>query len=325
MADLESAVYEILAISTPIFILIGLGYVAVRGAMFSRADVRVLGGFVINFAVPAMLFKALSQRAFDEILNVNYLVAFAIGSLFAAATGLLMARHLQKRGFQSSVIVAMGCSMSNSAFIGFPVAVQVVGPIASVAMALSMLVENLLMLPLMLALADFASDRGKSALHTVLTTLGRLVRNPMIVAIALGFAVSLMDLKLPAPLLRAVDMLSLASGGIALFVIGGNLAGIVVKGMVPDVGMVAFGKLIIHPLAVMLPVLLFPGIDPSLQAAAVIFAGVPMLSIYPIIGQRYGMESLCAAAMVATTVISFITISLMIWLVTRIGLVAGVG
>ena len=56
-----------------------------------------------------------------------------------------------------------------------------------------------------------------------------------------------------------------------------------------------------------------------------IFAGVPMLSIYPIIGQRYGMESLCAAAMVATTVISFITISLMIWLVTRIGLVAGVG
>lgn len=317
--------YEILAISTPIFILIGLGYVAVRAALFSRADIRVLGAFVINFAVPAMLFKALSQRAFDEILNVNYLVAFAIGSLLAMAVGLLMARYVQKRGFQGSAIVAMGCSMSNSAFIGFPVAVQVVGPIASVAMALSMLVENLLMLPLMLALADASGERGRSVRHTIASTLGRLVRNPMIVAIALGFAVSLADLGLPSTLLRAVDMLSLASGGIALFVIGGNLAGIAVKGMVPDVGMISFGKLVIHPLAVMAPVLLLPGIEPSLQAAAVIFASVPMLSIYPIIGQRYGMESLCAAAMVATTVISFVTISLVIWLVTTMWLVPAGG
>ncbi len=46
-----------------------------------------------------------------------------------------------------------------------------------------------------------------------------------------------------------------------------------------------------------------------LKQAAVINASMPMFSIYPLISQKYGYQDLCAAAMVATTVISFFTIT----------------
>ena len=58
---------------------------------------------------------------------------------------------------------------------------------------------------------------------------------------------------------------------------------------------------------------------------AVTLACVPMLSIYPIIGQKYGQEGLCAAALVATTAASFLSISAILWLIETSGIFAGHG
>jgi hypothetical protein len=49
-----------------------------------------------------------------------------------------------------------------------------------------------------------------------------------------------------------------------------------------------------------------------LQVAAVLFACAPMMSIYPIMGQKYGHEGLCAATLLAATVTSFFSISSML-------------
>ena len=96
--------------------------------------------------------------------------------------------------------------------------------------------------------------------------------------------------------------------------IGGALVGLHVKGMRRDVCAIALGKLLLHPLAVGLMVWFVPPADPALRAAAVVFAGVPMLSIYPILAQKYGFEGFCAAALLLATVLSFATISGLLWL-----------
>ena len=59
--------------------------------------------------------------------------------------------------------------------------------------------------------------------------------------------------------------------------------------------------------------LLLPPIDPALRVAAVVFASVPMLSIYPVVAQKYHLEGLTAAALLVTTVASFLSISLLLW------------
>lgn len=69
------------------------------------------------------------------------------------------------------------------------------------------------------------------------------------------------------------------------------------------------------PLAVYVTLLILSFNNPILQQAAVINASMPMFSIYPLISQKYGYQDLCAAAMVATTVISFFTITGLLWII----------
>lgn len=313
---------DILAITTPIFVLIAVGFGAVRTGLFSTADVRALGRFVIQFALPALLFKTLSQRSFGEIMNLRFLLAYLLGSLLACVAAALFARYAKKHAPLSAVFVGMGSSMSNSIFLGLPIALQVIGPVASVIVALVVMVENLLMLPLLLAAAESLGKPGLGLLPALRRIFERLLKNPLVIAISAGFAASLLELAIPAPVARAIDLLSVTSAGLALFVVGGNLVRIPVGGLLGDVGLISFAKLVLHPAAIVLALWLVPGVDPAYQAGAVLVACVPMLSIYPIFGQQYGLESLCSAALVATTVASFITVALWIWAVGQAGLLA---
>ena len=141
-----------------------------------------------------------------------------------------------------------------------------------------------------------------------------LARNPMILAILAGVALSALGLKLPLPAARAIELLGSTAAPVALFYIGGTLAGLKVKIAAGDIGLIVAGKLLLHPLLVYLAFLALPLDGAALQTAAVLNACMPMMSIYPILAQKYGQEGLCAAALVATTVTSFFTISGFLWL-----------
>lgn len=307
---------EILAITGPIFIVIGLGFLAVRLEVFTKPDVRVMGKFVVNFALPALLFKALSQRSLADVMSPSYMIAYGLGSLLVLTGGLCLAHFVQKKNLQRSALMALGMSFSNTGFIGYPIALQAVGPAAAeVALALALVVENMMILPLTLILAESGANKGngKKLSALVRAVFISLFKNPMILAILAGAGFALLEIRPPEPLKRAIDMLALASGPVALFVIGGTLVGLRVRGMLPRVSQIAFGKLILHPLAVLLLFLLLPPVDPALRLAGVILASAPMLSIYPILAQKYGEEGNCAAALLATTVTSFLTISGVLW------------
>jgi len=186
----------VLSITAPIFILIGLGFFSARIGLVSREQARGMGAFVIHFALPALVFKALAERSLGEVLNWPYLGAYALASLSLFGFGLLLARRWRGQSLSQSAILAMGMSVSNSGFIGYPIAVMVIGPTAGLAMALGMLVENLLMVPLALALAEAGQQQGRG-LTVLRETVRRLLRNPLIIAIVLGLAMSLSGLRLP--------------------------------------------------------------------------------------------------------------------------------
>jgi malonate transporter and related proteins len=306
---------QTLAITGPIYLVIALGFLAGHFAVFSKADMRVLGSFVVKFALPALVFTALSQRPVNEILNVRYMLDYAVGSLVVMLIAFAWGWWRQGKSFTLSALCGMGMSSSNSGFIGYPIAVLVVGPgTAAVGLAMCMVIENLVMIPLTLAMADSGESRAGKWHRIVLQSLGQLARNPIILAMLGGFGVALLGLPMAGVLARTINMLAMSSTAVSLFVIGGVLVGLSVKGMRRDVSAIALGKLLLHPLAVGLMVWLLPPADPKLRAAAVVFAGMPMLSIYPILAQKYGFEGFCAAALLLAVVLSFATISALLWL-----------
>lgn len=303
----------ILAITGPIFILIAVGFAAVRLRVLATTDMRALGVFVINFALPALLFSAMSAGSVTQTLRLDLLLPYALGSLAVVGLVVALAMTVLRRKLQMAAVLAMGMSVSNSAFIGFPIAQQLSPGTASAALAVYAMVEALIMFPLLMALAELGGGGGRwpVVLRGIVLSLAR---NPMILAILAGVALSLAGLTLPLPAARAIELLGSTAAPVALFYIGGTLAGLKVKIAAGDIGLIVAGKLLLHPLVVYLAFLALPLDGAGLQTAAVLNACMPMMSIYPILAQKYGQEGLCAAALVATTVTSFFTISAFLWL-----------
>ena len=315
---------DILAITGPIYITIALGYVLTRRGLFARADMRVLGQFVINLALPALLFNALAQRKLGDILNGRYMLVYAIGSLATMGLGLLWARRGARQDATVSVFYAMGMCCPNSGFVGYPIALLVIGPVAGVMLGLNMIVENLLLIPLLLALAESSTGSG-GRWHTVLRqSLVNLARNPMVLGLAAGFAVSALGWQMPSPVARTVTLFAQASAALSLFVIGGSLAGLHIAGLRKPVAQIAIGKLLLHPAAMLAALLLCEAagmvpMDPALRIGVVLAAASPMLGIFPILAQRHGHDGLAAAALLGTTVGSFFTISALLWVFRQVG------
>jgi len=304
-------VLQILSITLPIFILIGLGFFAVRFEVISREQIRGLGSFVITFALPALVLKAVSDSPFQEVMNWQYLLAYCAGSLIVYLLGLLFALRVRREPLDTGAISALGMAVSNSGFVGYPIVAMLLGPAAAIGLALNMLVENLLIIPLSLILAEAGRQQG-SAAKVLRETAKRLAKTPLIIAMLVGLLLSLLEARLPAIPGKVVDMLASASAPVALFVIGGSLYGLKLHGLFAELRMIAVCKLLLHPLAVFLLFSLLPDVDPVLRVAGVLFASAPMLSVYPIFGQRFGVEGRCAAALLFTTLMSFFSISLLI-------------
>ncbi|WP_408596574.1 AEC family transporter [Limnohabitans sp.] len=304
---------NILTITAPIYLSIGTGYVATRSGFFSKLDMQVFGRFVLNFALPAMLFNALSLRDFQDVLHPRYLLAYALGSVMTFAIGFAMWRYGRRESLTLSALVGMGVSCSNSGYVGYPILLQILGPEAGVGMALTLLVENLIIIPLGISLADSGEAQHASWQHTVLASFRRLLKIPMLWAIVGGFVFSMMGWHLPEVLFKAVNLFALTCVGIALFVNGGSLVGMHVVGQMQSVAGIALCKLCLHPVLVGVMLWTFGGMDVSLQIAGVLLASMPMMGIYPILGQRHGQEGFCAAALLVTTVASFFSISLLLW------------
>lgn len=306
---------DILAITGPIYLCIAAGFLATRAGIFSKPDLRVFGKFVLTFALPALVFNAIAQRPLRDVMHFDYLLAYGLGSLVVLAGGYLWARYVNRSVPSYRAYFAMGMCCSNSGYMGYPVTALVLGPIAAVALALNMVFENLVKLPLLLTLADRSENPARGHWLTGLKTMVMgWVRTPLLAVIPVALLVSAMGWTLPGPVARTVTLFSQVTTGLALFVIGGALVGLQLKGKRRLVAHIAVGKLLLHPLCVFLAfTFVVPIADPQLRTAALLFASMPMLGVYPILALKHGHEEVSAAALLATTLGSFFTLNGVLW------------
>ena len=294
---------NVLSVTSPIFLVVALGFAAVRSGLIGPGDARAIGGFVLRFAMPALIFNALSRRPLAEIADARLLGAYAGASLIAfAASFALFARGGRAR----AAMRALGGAAPNSGFVGFPIASLLIGPKATIALALCLIVENVLTIPLALALAESGSAARKLRPREL---LGRLARNPLLIAIALGVVASLADLAPPLAVGRAIDLLAAAAPGAALFAIGGGLVGLDFRADIGEIAPVAAVKLLLHPFAMLALVRLAGAGDPEVARAMLVMASAPAFSIYPLICRQFGQERAGAAILLIETALAFPTMS----------------
>ncbi|MFC6673366.1 AEC family transporter [Marinobacterium aestuariivivens] len=303
---------EIMATTAPIFMLIALGFAAVKTTLMPQDAIPGLGRFVLYFAMPALIFSTLGTMEFSEVIDPAYMLIYGGGSVLALALGILVSKTLLRNDLKGSGVKGIGISISNSAFFGYPVLLLVFDHPPTNAFAMCLIVENILILPLALVTIEYSIGRqnGTTLVEAWRAVLSRVLRNPLIIAIAAGISASAVDLQLPGVFEQSLQMLARTAATLALFVVGGSLVSASLRGNLGEIGTVVAGKLVLHPLLVSLMIWLVPGLDPQLKVAAILMAAMPMMSIYPIIGGNYGYRNLCSSMLLATTVLSFATISI---------------
>lgn len=315
----------VLGIVAPVYLAVAIGFIAVRTGLIPAESLTALGGFVVKVALPALLFGALTSRHITEVVQPGYLLAYAAGSLLAMAFGYLAMRSISRRADLPSrairlrsAYVAMGAGTSNSGYVGFPVLQGALPSVAAPAFGMNVLVENFLTIPLGMALAERAAGGHASRARLVRDTALRLLTTPMIVAIIAGTVWSLLRIPVPSVLAGTVTLFAQATTALALFVIGGTLVGQSAKGNIAAMTPLVVGKLVVHPLAVagavyvvvaLAPHLGIPPLDPRLQAAAVISAAGPTITIFPILAARHGEAAIMSAAAFVCTLCSLISLT----------------
>ena len=325
----EGALLDLLSITLPIFLLIALGFGAVRLDVVNAEFVRGLGFFVLNFAMPALILHAFLAQDLHQTFNASFILVYGAASLILFALLWALFRVALRRDRSLAAMATLGGVSSNSGFVGFPVASLAVGAPGLSALPMAMLVENVLIIPLALGLAEAGQQQGKPLLTLVRDTLLRLARTPLLIAIVVGAFLAFVQFRPPAFLATTIGMLADASIACALFTVGGTLALLRSASIAGDVAMIAAAKLILHPLAVAAGFWLLGGIPTPLAAAGIIMAASPMLTVYPIFGQRFGLGPLCSVALLVTTTASFVTLTVVLWLLlgdsSPAGVAAGAG
>ncbi|MBW6506543.1 MAG: AEC family transporter [Rhodobacteraceae bacterium] len=298
----------VFALTLPIYLLIALGFVVAKVGYVARDDMRAIGRVVLRVAMPALIFVALARAPLAETLRWDFMAGYTAGSLVIFAAGFALALGPLRRSMPQAALEALGMSCSNSAYLGMPVAAILVGEVALQAFAMAMLVENILILPLAVVLAEASGGGGRMAALT--RTLGGMARNPLLMAVLAGVAASLTGLVLPSAVMGVLGMLAPVAAPVALLVIGSAVADLPPAGVeLGAVARVVLGKIVLHPLAVLAGLYLFGPPAPALLISGVLIASVPMMSTYALFGLRWGNEAMSASALIVATVVSFLTVS----------------
>ena len=177
-------------------------------------------------------------------------MGYLLGSLSVLILGYVFSRFMWKASPISSTFDATGMACANSGFVGYPILVMTLPAIAPTALALNMVVENLVIIPLVLLLAEYASAPTQNRRSMLKLVFHRIGTDPIVLAMAVGILFAISDLSLPTFTSNAIDLIAQSSIAVSLFVIGGTVAGTALKTVGKRVISVVIGKLIFLPFAV---------------------------------------------------------------------------
>lgn len=299
-----------LGIIAPIFLAIGLGYLCTYFRLVSSATLRGMGRYILLIALPAIIFEALTAKPLDAHFDVIYCVGFALGSALSFAIGIALSK-IRKQDNTTAILNGFGQSFGNSAFVGFPILLACLGENGNIYFSLNTLIENLLIIPCFLLMADLATSKKAHPLVLLKQIFFNLFKNPLFIAVLLGLVVAFLRIPIPAPVHRTIQLFGHSGPALALFVVGGSLVGLRLRGCMGDIAQVTIGKLLIHPLLVLATLYFFGA---SIEA---IFAGVLMSSImtassFSLFGAVYGQQRRCSAIILSTTIVSIFTLTAVI-------------
>ena len=286
----------------PLFLVMGLGYIARCTGAISRTDVPKINKWAFRFFMPVMLFYNIYTSDLSAAVQPKLIAytAACVLVLYGLSFGFVMLAEKQddKRG-----VMIQGLYRSNFVIMGIPLAAQLVegadlGPVV-ILVAVVIPMFNVLAV-ITLEMFNGTKPRAGKMLLDVL-------KNPLIIGIATGIVVQLSGIKLPTAVESAANMIGKAGSPLMLFLLGAFFE---IKGVgthKKQLAVVCVGRLVIVP-AIFLTLAVLCGVrGVELAAMIAIFGSPTAISSFTMTQQMGGDAALAGDIVIFTSALSCIT------------------
>lgn len=264
-------------------ILVGM-FVGRKGILGDNAR-QVLSALTFFVASPALLFETLSKARLHEVFAAPLLVA-AVGAIATAALFFIIVRFLLKRSVPESLMSSMSASLANSANLGIPIAVYVLGDASYVAPLL--IFQLAFFTPLFLMALDSTTSSHRT---TPLRFAVMILKNPMIVGSALGLVVAGTGWQVPPLILQPIHLIGGAAIPAMLMAFGMSLNGSrplqAAQGRRVDALLASAFKLIVHPSIAYVFARFALGLEGQALFAVVVTSALPTAQNVFVAASRY--------------------------------------
>jgi predicted permease len=298
----------------PFFALIGLGWWAGRIRFFPEIATEYLTRFVFYFALSAMLFRFAAELSLAKIFDPVFALAYLTGciAIYALVFGVAL---LRRTTLAEAAIEAQCGIIGNTGFLGVPLMIALIGPIAAGPM-LMVLTIDLIVFSSLITLIITLSKEGALG-WGVFKRLGiGLVKNPMIVSMGAGIAWSATGWPLPGPAVDFLTLLGAAATPAALFAIGASLASRSAE-RVSVALWLSFAKLVLHPAAVAFAALVLIPVERQAAGVMIAAASLPVAGNVYMLARHYGVApQRVSASILISTAFSILTVTLVIGWIT---------
>jgi predicted permease len=303
----------ILAVTVPFFALILFGYVAASRRWVPPESVPAFNGFLLYFAVPAMLFRFAAHTPFHEIVNGRFFLAWSLAGVLVLLVVTLVAWRALHESGRNAAFLGLTSAVSNSGYLGVPLIVALMGERAAAPVILSIVADLVVVGSVGLLVAEMDGATGRGWKQDLRDGAIRIALNPFVVSMLLGAAFSGLGWTLIAPLDGIVKLLADSAGPCALFAIGVSLVRPDAKLRSPTLALPVIAKLLVHPLAVWAAMRGF-AIEGFTARAAMLTAALPSAGWVFIFATRYEADAgRVSATILLTTAIAFATFSALAW------------
>lgn len=291
----------------PVFLVAALGYILGKTL---KIDGKSVSRVALYGLTPALVLNSLSTANIMPSEFLVIVVSAATLITIMIGLGLLAARFLGlPKG--AAAAVTIGAGFMNAGNYGLPVTLFALGQggfdRAVIFMVVMSVATN--------SLGVFVCARGRGGTKEALRSV---VGMPALYAAILGMLMQMFGWQLPLALARPVEMLSSAAVPMFLVVLGIQLSTVKAQpGFLKAISLTTFLRLIVSPLIALGFTALF-GIGGITQKAIILEAAMPCAVNSAILAAEYDTEpELASSNVMATTVLSIITLTIVIILIMR--------
>ena len=301
----------------PLFILILLGFLAVKLGRWQKTVTDSLTKFTFYIAFPIMLFQIMSHFSEQSEIDIKLLLVFFGGSFIVFAIGCLIASKIFKLNGSQSTLFAMGSIYTNTVFVGIPIIKMLLGDQAIPIVAIIVIFNALILWTLATVSIEFV-QMGKLSGRSFIKALKNVSKNPIIIGIFTGIAVNYIGLPIPNFINQSTKMVSDMTAPLSLIVLGMGLAEYKIRDQFLITGSICILKLAILPIVTYIVGKLLGLPTLELQVVVLLSSVSIAINCYMMARQFEVLQGPIASSLLISTALSSVTTPLILSIMTHL-------